>query len=239
MTQIEPTTPRSRKKAIIGSLAAIAVAGVIAVGFVLPAEFSIDPTGIGKATGLTGLSEEGMPIELQRGMARDGVLQVVDVPARADGLQGEFAGLLAEHGIAAPDAAAVKSDRFTFELLPYEGIELKYELAEGAPLAFTWQAAAPLNYDMHAHPYDGGVELTESYAITDAPSQSGIYVAPFTGIHGWYWQNRTLDNVTLTLDATGAISASYTFDQAGQHDRTLTPPSTGEAGEPAASEDEV
>lgn len=239
MTQTEPTVPTSRKKVIFGSLAAAALAGVIVVGFVLPAEFGIDPIGLGKATGLSGLSEENMPIELQRGMAREGVLLAADVPIQPEGLQSEFAPILAEEGVPAPDAADVKSDRFTFELLPYEGIELKYELAEGAPLLFAWHATAPLDYDMHAHPYDGGVELTESYSITDSPSQSGVYVAPFTGIHGWYWQNRTLDNVTLTLDATGAISASYTFDPAGQHDRALTPPTAGEAGDSASPPEEV
>jgi hypothetical protein len=98
-------------------------------------------------------------------------------------------------------------------------------------MIFAWRTAAPVNFDMHAHPSQGGVDLTESYVITDAPSQTAVYVAPFTGIHGWYWQNRTLENVKLTLDATGAFTASKTFDAAGEHDRPLSPPPANEATE--------
>ncbi|AKH42196.1 hypothetical protein FHS61_003039 [Altererythrobacter atlanticus] len=236
----ETSKPASRKKVIFGSIAAAAIVGVVVVGFVLPAEFGVDPTGIGKATGLVGMSEEeGMSLELQRGMAREGVLLDADATPGPQGLSAQFSQMLAAHDIAAPPAEDTKSDRFTFELLPYEGIELKYELAEGAPLLFAWEATGPLNYDMHGHPYEGGEELTESYSITDSPSQSGIYVAPFTGIHGWYWQNRTLDNVTLTLDATGAISASYTFDQAGQHDRAISPIEPGDAGDSETAEQAI
>ncbi|BBC73894.1 conserved hypothetical protein [Altererythrobacter sp. B11] len=205
------------------------------MAFVLPAEFGVDPTGIGKATGLIKLAEEGQSAELQRGMQRQGVLLAADISPAPAGLLPAYAGILAEKGIAAPPAGKVKADRFRFELLPFEGIEVKYELAQGQPLVFAWQAGAPLQYDMHAHPYEGGEELTESYAITSGPTQSGVYVAPFTGIHGWYWQNRTLDNVTLTLDAAGPISASYTFDQTGQHERQLAAPSADSGQNQTAS----
>jgi hypothetical protein len=77
---------------------------------------------------------------------------------------------------------------------------------------------------MHSHPFDGGDALTESFVIADMQSQRGVYRAPFTGIHGWYWQNRTLEPVTLKLDASGAITGSKIFDQTGEHDRALTPP---------------
>ena len=77
---------------------------------------------------------------------------------------------------------------------------------------------------MHAHPFVGGEELTESYAIAKGDRQAGRYVAPFTGIHGWHWQNRSMNNVRLTLDASGKIKASKLFDASGEHDRTLTPP---------------
>ena len=88
---------------------------------------------------------------------------------------------------------------------------------------FFWQATGPLDYDMHAHPFDGGTDLTESYAIEQADHLGGRYVAPFTGIHGWYWQNRSLERVTLTLDASGNITGSKLFGPFGEQDRELTP----------------
>ena len=43
------------------------------------------------------------------------------------------------------------------------------------------------------------------------PGATGSYTAPFTGIHGWYWQNRTDKPVTLKLSATGFFTESQEF----------------------------
>jgi hypothetical protein len=226
MTDTAATTAAhpSRKKLVIGSAVALAVAAIALVVFILPAEYGIDPTGAGKALGVTKLSDEGEDtnIYLERGQARTNVL--FTLAASAEPNEETLLKTLMDNGIAVPADGKIQSDRFTFELLPFEGIELKYELAQGAPMIFGWRGTGPVNFDMHAHPYAGGVDATESYAITDAAAQTAVYVAPFTGIHGWYWQNRSLENLTLTLDATGAFTASKIFDQAGEHDRPLAPP---------------
>lgn len=198
-----PAAPSKRKIALLSALGLAVVAGV-AVMVVLPAEFGIDPTGVGKATGLL---EIGQPPritpELRRGQLRTGVLTLAD--------QGQA------------DEPGVK-DHYTIELAPFDSIELKYTLAKGAKMAFHWRATGPLSYDMHAHPFEGGTALTESYAIETAASQQGRYTAPFTGIHGWFWQNRSMEPVTLTLDASGAFTQSQIFDSSGEHDRALAAP---------------
>jgi hypothetical protein len=132
--------------------------------------------------------------------------------------------MIASKGVTLPANVELRSDRFQVELQAYEGIELKYMLAEGAPMLFSWHATAPVNVDMHSHPFEGGDALTESFVIENLQSQNAVYVAPFTGIHGWYWHNRTLKPVTLTLEATGLFTGSKIFDQAGEHDRPLSPP---------------
>lgn len=221
--------PPSRKKLLLGLGGALAVAAVGLVVFVLPAEYGIDPTGAGKALGLTELSGPEENIYLKRGQARTNVLFPLDAGAQPD--EQTLRQVLGDKGIAFPAGATVQSDRFQMELLPYEGIELKYVLDQGAPMLFSWSATAPVNVDMHSHPFDGGTEATESFVIEDRPNQTAVYVAPFSGIHGWYWQNRTMQPVTLTLDAAGAITGSKIFDPAGEHDRPLSPPTT--AAEPA------
>ena len=233
MTETDPTAPASpsRKKLLLGTGAAVAIAAVGLVVFVLPAEYGIDPTGAGAALGLTELSA-GSPenIYLKRGQARTNVL----FPLEASGEQDRVAvnDLFAEKGVSLPATAQLRPDHFQIELLPYESIELKYVLDKGAPMWFSWHADGPVNVDMHSHPFDGGTEATESFVIADLRNQSAIYVAPFNGIHGWYWQNRTMQPVTLTLDATGAMSGSKIFDPAGEHDRPLSPPTA--TAEPAA-----
>ena len=197
----EPSTASpSRKKAVIGGVAALAIAAAVVVVFVLPAEYGKDPTGLGTALGLNKRAEPGKNEEQLRGEKRKGVLAALDGPIQA------------------------ADDRYVLELGPFESGEFKYTLKEGDKMRFSWEATGPVDYDMHSHPFDGGTELTESYAVTKGPSQSGIYTAQFTGIHGWYWQNRSTDNVTVTLDAAGPMSASTVFNQVGEADRPLEPP---------------
>ena len=55
-----------------------------------------------------------------------------------------------------------------------------------------------------------------SFAVTfekldDRPTGHGSYTAPFPGIHGWYWQNRTENAVTLTFSAAGFFSYAQEF----------------------------
>jgi hypothetical protein len=235
MTDTVSTTPPppSRKKLLLGIGGALAVAAVGLVVFVLPAEYGIDPTGAGKALGLTKLAEPEENIYLKRGQARTNVLFPLETASQANEQALRLA--LADKGITFPSGATVQSDRFQLELQPYEGIELKYVLDEGAPMLFSWSATAPVNVDMHSHPFDGGTEATESFIIEDRPNQTAVYVAPFNGIHGWYWQNRTMQPVTLTLDAVGAITGSKTFDQGGEHDRPLSPPPADGAAEAPAT----
>jgi hypothetical protein len=195
--------PRPSKRAVLtGTVVAIVGAALLTVFAVLPAEYGIDPTGFGKATRLTEIAN---PVNkyLAKGLKRTGVFTRSDTAS-------------------APEPGA--NDHWTFELGPFEGIELKYVLEQGKPMTFFWSATGPLDFDMHAHPFDGGTELTESYAIEQADHLGGRYVAPFTGIHGWYWQNRTLGRVKLTVDASGQMTGSKLFDQFGEHDRALTPP---------------
>jgi hypothetical protein len=202
----DPTAPLpsapSRKKLLIGSAAALAVAGTALVGFVLPAEFGIDPLGIGKALGLTKLSEPGLSEEQERGNKRVGALTLSEQPPQ-------------------PEAW---TDRWQITLRPYEAIELKYTLAEKAPLDFSWTATAPLYYDMHSHPFDGGDTLTETYSLETRAQMHGRYVAQFTGLHGWYWQNRTMGDVTLTVQAAGPITGSTLFEMGIARERELIPP---------------
>jgi len=198
----ESASAPSRKKLLIGSVAALAVAAAALVVFVLPAEYGIDPTGAGRALGLTKLAEPGMNEEQIRGAKRTGVLTLSEQPLQR----------------------AAWDDAWQVTLRPYEGIELKYTLDRGAALDFEWEATDTVEYDLHSHPFEGGTELTESYAVDDGKRMQGRYVAAFSGLHGWYWQNRNLTDVTVTLRAAGPIEGSTIFEMGVPTERDLTPP---------------
>jgi hypothetical protein len=190
----------SSKKGLIGGIAALAVGAAIMVVFVLPAEFGIDPTGAGQALGLTEIADP-RSTELERGALRTGVLTLSDAPFTPD--------------------PAKPSDHWERELAPFESIEFKYTLTEGQPMNFAWSATGPLTYDMHAHPFEGGEELTESYGQDKAAAMAGTYVPAFTGIHGWFWRNDSADNVTLKLDASGDLTESTIFEGSASYKRQI------------------
>lgn len=200
MNAVRPAAGKRRRTLGLLGLATGAALAAVVVLFVLPSEFGIDPTGFGKASGLTQMANPLANETLERGRKRSNVLST-----------GQFA----------PEPGA--SDHWTYELGPYEEIELKYVLDKDAPMTFAWRADGPLNFDMHAHPFDGGEAVTESYAVARGNGQSGRYVAAFSGIHGWHWQNRSLATVLLTLDASGTIKGSRLIGGPEELDRPLTP----------------
>jgi hypothetical protein len=219
---VPPVALPSKRQIAVGALIAAVTGAVAAVFFVLPAEFGKDPTGFGEATGLTGLARDaaGMNIYLQRGMKRKNVLFPLPASAHAD--EATLRAAIAGKGVAMP--RELKSDHWSYELQPYESIEMKYRMAQGAPMVFAWHASAPVHYDEHSVPDEGGNPATESFVITEGPSQTAVYVAPFTGIHGWFWQNQSLQPVTVSIDATGGFTGAVIFNQAGEFPRTLPAP---------------
>lgn len=206
----------SRRPWLIALILAV-IAALVAVLFVLPAERGWDPTGVGEMTGLTKIAEPENA-ELERGMARmenEEVLVLIDQrPEPIEGVQ----------------------DVWEYELAPFESIEFKYTIPEGEPIAFRWEGTAPLDYDMHAHPFEGGVELTESYGIGEAQVMQGRYIPPFTGIHGWFWENRSMDNVIIRLEASGAMTHSAIFQGGAEGDRPLEGAEGGPEGAAAGHE---
>lgn len=116
------------------------------------------------------------------------------------------------------------TDSAEFVLEAFQSLEYKYHLAEGATLVYSWDATSELVFDMHADP-EGleGEEFVESYEQATGERRSGTYHAPFTGIHGWFWENRSFEVVTLRIEAAGFFDGSVIFRDGGIFDRVPEP----------------
>lgn len=172
-------------KAFLILLGSLVVAMSIAI-----AEFGVDPGGFGEKTGLIRLYEAKFEYYLLKGQNRNALRP----------LSSEL---------------SVPDDEWQISLGPFESIEFKYEVEQGTVILFTWLATAPLHFDMHAHPFEGGEALTESYIVDESPNFSGQYTAGFTGLHGWYWQNRKFETVMLTLRVEGKVEKSLVYQNGG------------------------
>ena len=209
--------------ATLGSLVA---ALAILVLFWLPAEYGVDPTGLGRAMGLTQMGEIKQQLYAEAAeedavlAARAAAEQVSADPAliaRLDALESQVAAIAAAlramprtpaPSDAAPTVPEPMSpqwrDEVSYTLAPTQGIEIKLAMAEGGSAQFEWTAnGSVLNYDTHG---DGGGRSVTYEKGRGVPGQSGELVAAFDGNHGWFWRNRTDAPVTFTLRTRGDYS---------------------------------
>ena len=118
---------------------------------------------------------------------------------------GRLLGLLAL-GQAQPiavEAGEYRVDQAELSLYPAEWVEYFYRLDEGSDMMFTWAATGPVNYNFHASPDGAPAGYAESFDSQDGEEGHGTYTAPFTGIHGWYWENIGTEEITITLTTAG------------------------------------
>ncbi len=188
-----PAAPATevRQRIAVALGAAILVAGLILVMFILPAEFAVDPLGTGARLGLLPLGEVGQQVDALNKTAATATGQGAIVVAQEKPFQQE----------------AVE-----FKLAPKEGMEYKYRLDKGEALLYSWSATAAVNYELHAEPDGAPAGYAQSYEKKNGFSQaSGTLTAPFPGIHGWYWENTTDREVTVRLKTAGYYNLSHEF----------------------------
>ena len=118
---------------------------------------------------------------------------------------GRLLGLLAL-GQAQPivtEEGEYRVDAAELDLYPAEWVEIFYRLDEGSNMLFTWVASGPVTYNFHASPDGAPAGYAESFDAQDSQEGHGTYTAPFTGIHGWYWENVGTEEITVTLTTAG------------------------------------
>lgn len=116
-----------------------------------------------------------------------------------------------------------RSDFVEFELGSFQSVEYKYLMDLDASMVFSWVADGEVYYDMHAEPAGLDEEFAESFEQGNGERRMGSFHAPFTGIHGWFWENRSFDTVTVRLYTAGFYVSSTVFRDGGTYDRQLDP----------------
>lgn len=191
-----------RRELLRGTLVAAVVAAIVLTVAVLPAEYGIDPTGAGRAMGLTKLHAPAAVVASTDKLP-------VKAPAAPTSPAGSTVSAVGEERaltISSKPAVAYRADEMEITLPPGKGLEVKTHLAKGATLIYTWKTknAEKVNHDFHGEPVNAKENEFESFILEDDVSESkGTLIAPFTGVHGWYWQNKTAAPVTVVLKASG------------------------------------
>jgi hypothetical protein len=193
--EADPPSARHLLKSI--ALAA-AGAALILVTIVLPAEFGIDPTRVGRALGLTAIN------------GRTRALVVEDVVGGNEKYR-ELA--LSDPGKPVPlpnpavaqikrEAASVKT--FTVHLGLDQETEIKAIMDKAQVILYSWKAEGGEVYtDFHGHAPDSGQAFVRYEEQQSGHEGHGSLVAPFAGEHGWYWLNVANQPVTIRLEIRG------------------------------------
>jgi hypothetical protein len=227
-----PSTAKLVKSTVI----AAAAAAVILVTVVLPAEYAIDPTGIGRALQLTQMGEikKQLAIEAEQDRVRDN--QQAPAPATPEqksALLTLIAGLVVSPAHAhpgghdddatnqAPTAAPSAPQAAPLIAQPAatdaksDNVVFTLKPGEGVEYKMTMKKGAQVQFSWRADGevnYDmhgtqqGGKE--SSYKKGRAVTfDGGTLTAAYDGGHGWFWRNRTSKDVTVTLKVNGAYTS--------------------------------
>lgn len=128
---------------------------------------------------------------------------------------GELTGLIAlskQDDLVLQDEDIALSDGvMAFELAPFESVEYKFALAQGSSLQFEWSAPIEIAYELHGEPERGPEGFAESFDKGKAATRKGTFTAPFSGRHGWYFENRQFERIQVKLKVGGFFTESYRF----------------------------
>lgn len=211
-TPLRAELPSSKKLLRSTILAAIS-ALVLLVAVVLPAEYGIDPTGLGRVLQITKMGE--IKQQLAAEAAADAAGMPVDqstatgaaVIASANAAQPATKGTPADTKSASIPAAEPKvewRDEIPLTLKPGEGTEIKLKMAAGAKAQYSWEVkGGEVNFDTHGDGPGKSISYEKGRGVT---SNEGVLEAAFTGNHGWFWRNRGKSDVTLILRTRGDYS---------------------------------
>ena len=161
---------------IKASVAALIIAAVALLTLILPAEYNIDPTGIGQRLGLTVLAptvdtpaSEASPIDPETVAESTASQQVIEITVPAN-----------------------------------EGIEYKLKMQQYDKVTYEWMTnGSSLYFDLHGEPEGDTSGYFESYGIATLDAMKGSFTAPFNGSHGWYWKNNSNNPVAIQLILNG------------------------------------
>jgi hypothetical protein len=172
------------------TLGAAALAALIVLGVILPAEFNRDPLGLGRLSGLSRLwapdqtEAEAGAVARAREYATPFRTDVVEIPL------GDFM------------AGADRSS-----------LEYKVRMARDATLTYAWEVVGEVDprdftFDQHGHTTPGPGEgmKVSTFRRGFGLSQQGAITAPFDGIQGWQFSNAGERPVVVRLRLAGFYS---------------------------------
>lgn len=216
----ESELPSSRAL-LRSTIIALGVALLLLVTVVLPAEYGVDPTGVGRVTGLKRMGEIKMALA-REAAAADAATASATASATATATRevpSVVAATVTPPATSARDTTPVagatpatvradvgeRSDEARVTLRPGQAAEIKLAMRKDARVTYSWATdRGVVNFDMHADRTASPPIKYHGYTKGQGKAaDEGALVAAFEGMHGWFWRNRGSEAVTVTLRTRG------------------------------------
>ncbi|WP_028665373.1 hypothetical protein [Runella zeae] len=192
------------KNATLLALISAVVIGVVAV---LPAQYGKDYTGLGKILGFSRLYVSHQVTEAKATQTNG-----VELPPS------NF--LLAELGSDAktpkPKEAELpapaqqyesRMDSVKIAVPAGKGLEYKILVLKHGQVKYDWKTdKGILFFDLHGDVKENAAKNSgyyESYTVGNSNNLAGSFIAPYEGKHGWYFKNRTNEEIIVNLHVKG------------------------------------
>ncbi len=189
--------PPTAKRLALSISAALIGAAVLLVLVVLPAEYGVDPTGLGARMGLTAMHAPARTLQIQDVIGGNAGYREVKVPDPGQPTP------LPNPAVVQLKTMDAQSRTITVKLGTDQETEIKAVLGAAQVILYSWRADGEVYTDFHGHEPGGGKEFVRYEEQQSGQEGRGSLVAPFSGDHGWFWLNISGKPVTITLTVTG------------------------------------
>jgi hypothetical protein len=163
----------STTKILKASVVAFVLAVIIVVVFILPAEYGVDLTGIGKMTGLTNLSA-----------------------GASSGIENPFMATSSPYQTKTEKITIQAGEGVEYKFQLSKDNVFLYTWSATQPIYYDFHGEPKDEAGKAFLPY-------KSYEIETAEKANGSIITEFMGTHGWYWRNDSNEPITVTLTTSG------------------------------------
>ena len=193
------SAPPPAKRIWTSVILAVVGAAIVLVTIVLPAEYGVDPTGVGQALGLTALNAPARTLEIKNVIGGNESYKSVPIPDFGKPVP------LPNPAVFQKQTGAPRTETLTIPLAPGQETEIKTVLKEAQVILYSWKVDRGTIYvDFHGHDPEAGSDYWVQYEeLQEGNASEGTLVAPFAGEHGWFYQNYNEFPVVITLNFTG------------------------------------
>lgn len=187
---------------------ALSLGIVVLVTAVLPAEYGIDPLGTGKLLGFSRLYMEETTEEPIQNSKQADPLNRKKLTLEELGSPPNIPKPIEANDPPQEKQFEVQNDTIKVVVKADKGIEYKFSALKYASVKYEWTTSDNniVFIDFHGEvKQDNPPEevFYESYTLAYSNNMAGTFTAPFEGRHGWYFRNRSNEDITVTIRLKG------------------------------------